>query len=83
MKDLNKGKEFYEKAWKIEKSLGQRNHREVVVRIVEATKRCPSKERRKISFDKKHLTFIYATGTKKEPSKGLNFLSPTRELLIQ
>ena len=45
-----------------------------------ATKRSFSKERGKISFDKKHSTFIHATGTKKKPSKVLNFLSPTREL---
>ena len=80
---FNEAEEFYEEAWEIEKSLGQGNHSEVMVRIVESYEAILLKGKRKISFDKKHSTFIYATGTKKKPSKVLNFLSPTRELLIQ
>ena len=51
LKDLNKGKEFYEEAWKIEKSLGRRDHREVVVRIVESYEAMPPqrKDERSVS----------------------------------
>ena len=50
LKDLNKGKEFYEEAWKIEKSLGQGNHSEVVVRIVESYEAILLKGKRKDQF---------------------------------
>ena len=57
LKDLNKGKEFYEEAWKIEKSLGQRNHREVVVRIVESYEAMPLQGKRKDQFRQEAFDF--------------------------
>jgi len=36
LEDYDEAKEFYEEAWEIEKSLGQGNHSEVMVRIVQS-----------------------------------------------
>ena len=35
LEDFDEAEKFHEEAWKIEKSLGQGNHSEVMVRIVE------------------------------------------------
>ena len=73
MKDLNKGKEFYEEAWKIEKSLGQRNHREVVVRIVESYEAMPLKGKRKDQFRQEAFDFYLRYWDEERAFEGFEF----------
>ena len=73
MKDLNKGKEFCEEAWKIEKSLGQRNHREVVVRIVESYEAMPLKGKRKDQFRQEAFDFYLRYWDEERAFEGFEF----------
>ena len=73
LKDLNKGKEFYEKAWKIEKSLGQRNHREVVVRIVESYEAMPLKGKKKDQFRQEAFDFYLRYWDEERAFEGFEF----------
>ena len=73
MKDLNKGKEFYEEAWKIEKSLGQRNHREVVVRIVESYEVMPLQGKRKDQFRQEAFDFYLRYWDEERAFEGFEF----------
>ena len=83
LEDFDEVEEFYEQAWEIEKSLGQGNHSEVMVRIIESYEAMLLKGKRKDEFRQEAFDFYCATGTKKGPSKVLSFLPPTSELLIQ
>ena len=52
LEDFDEAEKFYEEAWKIEKSLGQGNHSEVMVRIVEILLKGKRKDQfRKEAFD--------------------------------
>ena len=73
MKDLNKGKEFYEEALKIEKSLGQRDHREVVVRIVESYEAMPLKGKRKDQFRQEAFDFYLRYWVEERAFEGFEF----------
>ena len=73
LKDLNKGKEFYEEAWKIEKSLGQRNHREVVVRIVESYEAMPLQGKRKDQFRQEAFDFYLRYWDEERAFEGFEF----------
>ncbi|KAJ7388346.1 hypothetical protein OS493_038286 [Desmophyllum pertusum] len=82
LEDFDEAEDFYEKAWQIEKSLGQGNHSEVMVRIVQSYE-AMLRGARKEEFQRRRLSFINVTGTKKEISKGLNSHPPTRKSLIR
>ena len=73
LKDLNKGKEFYEEAWKIEKSLGQGNHSEVVVRIVESYEAIPLKGKRKDQFRQEAFDFYLRYWEEERTFEGFEF----------
>ena len=73
LKDLNKGKEFYEEAWKIKKSLGRRDHREVVVRIVESYEAMPLKGKRKDQFRQEAFDFYLRYWDEERAFEGFEF----------
>ena len=54
--DYDEAEEYYEQAWDIEKSLGQGNHSEVMVRIIEAYEAL-LRDGRKKEFQKETLAF--------------------------
>ena len=55
--DFDEAEKFYEEAWKIEKSLGQGNHSEVMVRIVESYEEILLKGKRKDQFGQEAFDF--------------------------
>ena len=73
LKDYNKGKEFYEEAWKIEKSLGQGNHSEVVIRIVESYEAIPLKGKRKDQFRQEAFDFYLRYWEEERTFEGFEF----------
>ena len=84
LEDYDEAEKYHEQTWEIEKSLGQGNHTEVMVRIIEDYEVLPTGVGKE-EFQKETmcLSFINVTGTKKENSKDLNFHWPTRKSLIQ
>ena len=73
MKDLNKGKEFYEEAWEIEKSLGQGNHSEVMVRIVESSEAFFLEGKRKDQFRQEVFDFFLRYWDEERAFEGFEF----------
>ena len=73
MKDLNKGKEFYEEAWEIEKSLGQGNHSEVMVRIVESSEGFFLEGKRKDQFRQEVFDFFLRYWDEERAFEGFEF----------
>ena len=73
LKDLNKGKEFYEEAWEIEKSLGQENYSEVVVRIVESYEAILLKGKRKDLFRQEAFDFFLRYWDEERAFEGFEF----------
>ena len=57
LEDFDEAEKFYEEAWKIEKSLGQGNHSEVMVRIVESYEEILLKGKRKDQFRQEAFDF--------------------------
>ena len=72
-KDLNKGKEFYEEAWEIEKSLGQGNHSEVMVRIVESSEGFFLEGKRKDQFRQEVFDFFLRYWDEERAFEGFEF----------
>ena len=81
MKDYNKGKEFYEEAWKIEKSLGQGNHSEVVVRIVESYEAIPLKGKRKDQFRQEAFDFYLRYWEEERTFEGFEFSLASKRVI--
>ena len=73
LKDLNKGKEFYEEAWEIEKSLGQGNHSEVMVRIIESYEAMLLKGKRKDQFRQEAFDFYLRYLNEERAFEGFGF----------
>ena len=73
MKDLNKGKEFYEEAWKIKKSLGQGKHSKFVVRIVESYEAILLKGKRKDLFRQEAFDFYLRYLNEERAFEGFGF----------
>ena len=80
-KDLNKGKEFYEEAWEIEKSLGQGNHSEVMVRIIESYEAMLLKGKRKDQFRQEAFDFYLRYWDEERAFEGFEF-SPANKRVI-
>ena len=80
-KDLNKGKEFYEEAWEIEKSLGQGNHSEVMVRIIESYEAMLLKGKRKDEFRQEAFDFYLRYWNEERAFEGFEF-SPANKRVI-
>ena len=81
LKDLNKGKEFYEEAWEIEKSLGQGNHSEVMVRIIESYEAMLLKGKRKDEFRQEAFDFYLRYWNEERAFEGFEF-SPANKRVI-
>ena len=74
LEDYDEAKEFYEEAWEIEKSLGQGNHGEVMVRIVESYEAMlEGRDERKAEFQKETFEFYQRHWNKQRESKGFKF----------
>ena len=73
LKDLNKGKEFYEEAWKIKKSLGQGKHSKFVVRIVESYEAILLKGKRKDQFRQEAFDFYLRYLNEERAFEGFGF----------
>ena len=73
LEDFDEAEEFYEEAWKIEKSLGQGNHSEVMVRIVESYEAILLKGKRKDQFRQEALDFYLRYWDEERAFEGFEF----------
>ena len=71
--DFDEAEKFYEEAWKIEKSLGQGNHSEVMVRIVESYEAILLKGKRKNQFRQEALDFYLRYWDEEKAFEGFEF----------
>ena len=80
LEDYDEAKEFYEEAWKIEKSLGQGNHSEVMVRIVESYE-AMLEGVRKAEFQKETLEFYLRYWDEERDFERFHFSSTNRQVI--
>ena len=73
LEDFDEAEEFYEEAWEIEKSLGQGNHSEVMVRIVESYEAILLKGKRKNQFRQEALDFYLRYWDEEKAFEGFEF----------
>ena len=71
--DSDAAKEFYEEAWEIEKSLGQGNHSEVMVRIVESSEGFFLEGKRKDQFRQEVFDFFLRYWDEERAFEGFEF----------
>ena len=79
--DSHAAKEFYEEAWEIEKSLGQGNHSEVMVRIIESYEAMLLKGKRKDEFRQEAFDFYLRYWNEERAFEGFEF-SPANKRVI-
>jgi len=80
LENYDKAKEFYEEAWKIEKSLEQGNHSQVMVRIVQSYETMLEGER-KAEFQKETFEFYLRYWDKERDIERFQFSSANRQII--
>ena len=80
LEDYDEAEEYYEQAWEIEKSLGQGNHSEVMVRIVDAYEALLRGERKK-EFQKETFEFYQRYWTEEREFEGFEFSSANKKVI--
>ena len=80
LEDFEQAKEFYDEAWKIEKSLGHGNHSEVMVRIVESYE-CMLLEVRKEQFQKEAVEFYLRYWDEEREFVGFEFSLANKKVI--
>ena len=80
LEDFHEAEDFYEEAWQIEKSLGQGNHSEVMVRIVQSYEAMLSGVR-KDEFQKETFEFYQCYWDEERNFEGFEF-SPANKKVI-
>ena len=73
LEDSDEAKKFYEEAWEIEKSLGQGNHSEVMVRIVESSEGFFLEGKRKDQFRQEVFDFFLRYWDEERAFEGFEF----------
>ena len=81
LEDFDEAEEFYEQAWEIEKSLGQGNHSEVMVRIIESYEAMLLKGKRKDEFRQEAFDFYLRYWNEERAFEGFEF-SPANKRVI-
>ena len=81
LEDFDEVEEFYEQAWEIEKSLGQGNHSEVMVRIIESYEAMLLKGKRKDQFRQEAFDFYLRYWNEERAFEGFEF-SPANKRVI-
>ena len=81
LEDFDEAEEFYEQAWEIEKSLGQGNHSEVMVRIIESYEAMLLKGKRKDQFRQEAFDFYLRYWDEERAFEGFEF-SPANKRVI-
>lgn len=80
---FDEAEEYYEEAWKIEKSLGPGNHSEVMVRIIESFEAVLLRGKRKDRFRQEALHFYLRYWAKRDALRVLSSLQQTRKSSIR
>ena len=80
LEDYDEAEEYYEQAWEIEKSLGQGNHSEVMVRIIDAYEALLRGERKK-EFQKETFEFYQRYWTEEREFEGFEFSSANKKVI--
>ena len=80
LEDYDEAKKFYEEAWEIEKSLGQGNHSDVMVRIVQSYE-AMLEGARKDEFKKETLDFYLRYWDREKDIERFQFSSINRQVI--
>jgi len=80
LEDYDEAEDYYEQAWKIEKSLGQGNHSEVMVRIIEAYEASLTGLRRE-EFQKETFEFYQRCWNEEREFEGFEFSLANRKVI--
>ena len=80
LEDFDEAEEFYDEAWEIEKSLGQGNHSEVMVRIVESYE-AMLKGVRKEQFQKEAFEFYLRYWEEERAFEGFEFSLANKKVI--
>ena len=80
LKDRKKAEEYYAEAWEVEKSLGQGNHSEVMVRIVERYEKI-LKDVRKTEFQKEWFEFCLRYWDEERKFEGFQFSLANKKIM--
>ena len=80
LEDYDEAEDYYEQAWKIENSLGQGNHSEVMVRIIEAYETSLT-GLRKEEFQKETFEFFQRCWNEEREFEGFEFSLANRKVI--
>ena len=81
LEDFDEAEEFYEQAWEIEKSLGQGNHSEVMVSIVEGYEAILRKGERKDQFRQEAFHFFLRHWDEERAFEGFEFSLANKRII--
>ena len=81
LEDSDEAKRFYEEAWEIEKSLGQGNHSEVMVSIVERYEAILRKGERKDQFRQEAFDFFLRHWDEERAFEGFEFSLANKRII--